>query len=112
MDKFQKPTRIHKNCTMEEKIDRLEKHLKTEVLEVKVNVSQVKESVLKIENALIGSDYNEHKGIVHLLDSVDKRVKILEEKQILADDKIDTLKWFQRGVVGIIFAYITWLITK
>jgi hypothetical protein len=50
--------------------------------------------------------------MVHLLDDIDKRVQTLEDKQILADEFSNNIKWFQRGLLGIIFAYLTWLITK
>lgn len=108
MDEPIKKRRINKDCIMEEKIDRLENHFKV----YKSDVLDISHTVKNIEVALLGSNYNDKKGIVYLLDSLDKRVQTLEDKQILADDRIDTLKWFQRGVIGVIFAYITWLITK
>lgn len=97
-----------KNCIMEEKIDRLEHHFKV----YKVDMVDVKESVRNIESALIGSHLNGHKGMVHLLDSINKRVDDLEDKQLLQEDFTNNIKWFQRGLLGIIFAYLTWLITK
>jgi hypothetical protein len=72
----------------------------------------VKTSVNNIEIALIGSSLNGNKGMVHLLDDIKTRVKDLEEKQILADELASNIKWFQRGVLGILFAYLTYLITK
>jgi O-phosphoseryl-tRNA(Cys) synthetase len=91
-----------------EKIDRLENHFKV----YKEDMIDVRNSVNNIENALIGSSLNGNKGMVHLLDDIKNRVQDLEEKQILADDRLETFKWFQRGVIGIVFAYITWLIKK
>lgn len=91
-----------------EKIDRLEDHFKI----YKSDMVDVKDSVRNIESALIGSNINGNKGIVNLLDSIDVRVQSLEDKQILADEFMRNLKWFQRGVVGVIFAYVTWLLTK
>jgi len=93
---------------MEEKIDRLENHFKV----YKSDMIDVISSVRNIESALIGSSLNGNKGMVSLLDSLDKRVKALEDKQILDADKLDTLKWFQRGLIGIVFSYILWLLTK
>ena len=84
-----------------EKIDRLENHF-----------NEVKDSVRNIESALVGSNVNGNKGIINLLDSIDVRVQSLEDKQILNDEFINNLKWFQRGLIGVIFAYITWLLTK
>ena len=91
-----------------EKIDRLEDHFKI----YKSDMVDVKDSVRNIESALIGSNINGNKGIVNLLDSIDVRVQSLEDKQILADEFMRNLKWFQRGLVGVIFAYVTWLLTK
>jgi hypothetical protein len=91
-----------------EKIDRLENHFQV----YKSDMIDVKDSVKNIEQSLIGSPLNGHKGMVHLLDSIDKRVKDLEEKQILADDRIEKFKWFQRGIIGVVFGYLTWLISK
>lgn len=91
-----------------EKIDRLENHFKV----YKSDMVDVIASVRNIEQSLIGSPLNGHKGIVHLLDSIDKRVKDLEDKQILADDRLEKFKWFQRGLIGVIFGYLTWLISK
>lgn len=107
-EEIPKKKRPTKDCIMEEKIDRLEHHFKV----YKSDMVDISHTVKNIENALVGSNLNGHKGMVHLLDQIDKRVQILEDKQILADDKLDTLKWFQRGLVGIFFAYLTWLITK
>jgi hypothetical protein len=91
-----------------EKIDRLENHFKV----YKSDMVDVINSVNNIENALIGSSLNGNKGIVHLLDDIKNRVKDLEDKQLLTDDFSNNLKWFHRGLVGMLFAYITYLITK
>jgi len=91
-----------------EKIDRLENHFQV----YKTDMVDVKTSVNNIEIALIGTSLNGNKGMVHLLDDIKTRVKDLEEKQILADELASNIKWFQRGVLGILFAYLTYLITK
>ena len=91
-----------------EKIDRLEQHFKI----YKEDMNDVVQSVNNIESALIGSSLTGNKGIVHLLDEIKNRVKDLEDKQILADDRLETFKWFQRGIIGIVFSYITWLIAR
>lgn len=91
-----------------EKIDRLESHFKI----YKDDMVDVKDILKNVEISLIGSNLNGNKGMVHLLDSIDKRVQSLEEKQILTDDFNKSLKWFQRGLIGIFFAYLTWLLTK
>lgn len=91
-----------------EKIDRLESHFKI----YKDDMVDVKDILKNVEISLIGSNLNGNKGMVHLLDSIDKRVQSLEEKQILTDDFNKSLKWFQRGLIGTFFAYLTWLLTK
>lgn len=91
-----------------EKLDILESHFQV----YKTDMVDVKTSVNNIENALIGTNLNGNKGIVHLLDDIKTRVKDLEEKQILADELASNIKWFQRGIIGILFAYLTYLITK
>ena len=91
-----------------EKIDRLEHHFKI----YKEDMNDVVSSVTNIENALIGSALTGNKGMVHLLDEIKNRVKDLEDKQLLARELADSIKWFQRGALGVLFAYITWLITK
>jgi hypothetical protein len=91
-----------------EKIDRLENHFKI----YKEDMSDVVNSVNNIEIALIGSALTGNKGMVHLLDDIKNRVKDLEDKQLLARELSDSIKWFQRGAFGVLFAYITWLITK
>jgi len=91
-----------------EKIDRLENHFSL----YKKDMVDVITSVNNIEMALIGTNINGNKGMVHLLDDIKERVKDLEDKQILADEFNRNIKWFQRGLLGVVFAYLTWLITK
>ena len=46
------------------------------------------------------------------MDDVINSVSNIENKQLLARELADSIKWFQRGALGVLFAYITWLITK
>ena len=91
-----------------ERLDRLDNHFKV----YKSDLIEVRDSVKNIENALIGSNYNGNKGIVHLVSNLHKRLDKIENKQLLNDDFVTNLKWFQRGMIGIVFAYLTWLLTK
>jgi hypothetical protein len=91
-----------------EKIDRLENHFKV----YKSDMNDVINSVNNIEIALIGSTLNGNKGMVHLLDDIKTRVKDLEDKQILSDELTSNLKWFHRGLIGVLFGYITYLIKR
>lgn len=103
-----KPKPNNSSFIVEEKIDRLENHFQV----YKDDMVDVKGSMKNIESALVGSNFNGNKGMVHLLDAIDKRVETLESKQALSDDFMNNLKWFQRGLIGIVFAYLTWLLTK
>lgn len=96
------------NFIVGEKIDRLEAHFK----EFRKDAEIDRDLNRDVRNALIGSNLNGNKGMVHLLDAIDKRVETLESKQALSDDFMNNLKWFQRGLIGIVFAYLTWLLTK
>jgi hypothetical protein len=91
-----------------QRIDRLDNHFSL----YKDDMVEVRTILKDVQISLIGSNLNGNKGIVHLLDDIEKRVKTMEERQILADDFFGKLKWFQRGLIGIIFGYITWLLTK
>jgi hypothetical protein len=91
-----------------EKIDRLENHFQV----YKTDMIDVRNSVNNIEMALIGSNINGNKGIVHLLDDIKNRVQDLEDKQILADELASNIKWFHRGLLGVLFGYITYLIKR
>lgn len=93
---------------LEEKIDKLESHFRI----YKTDVSDMKDSLRDIRHSLIGTEFDGKKGMVFLLDNIDKRVRILEDKQILDDKKSKTLEWFERGVIGIIFVYIGHLLTQ
>lgn len=93
---------------LEEKIDKLESHFRI----YKTDVSDMKDSLRDIKHSLIGTEFDGKKGMVFLLDDINKRVRILEDKQILDDKKSKTLEWFERGVIGVIFAYIGYLLTQ
>jgi len=108
MEQSPKKPKPNNSFVLEEKVDRLENHFKV----YKSDMTDVKDSVKNIESALVGSNFNGNKGMVHLLDAIDKRVESLESKQVLADEYMNNLKWFQRGLIGIVFAYLTWLLTK
>lgn len=91
---------------MEEKIDRLENHFKI----YKTDMQDVKELLKKVEICLVGSDVNANKGIVHLLDAIDKRVDTMEKQHILLKDALENYKWsiraFVAGIIGLFFWWV------
>ena len=91
---------------MEEKIDRLQDHFKI----YKDDMQDVKDVLKKVEICLIGSDINNHKGLVHLLDTIDKRVDTMEKQHILLKDALETYKWSIRAIVlGVVGLFFWWV---
>ena len=54
--------------------------------------------LLNIQSALLGNDFNEKKGIVFIINDVDKRVKEIEKKQNEYEIYLNQFKW----VIGVI----------
>jgi hypothetical protein len=90
---------------LDEKVDRLENHFKI----YKSDMQDVKGILKSVETCLIGSNLNGHKGITHLLDDIDVRVKDIEKKQILHEEAFKNYKWGVRslvvGMCTIIYGY-------
>jgi hypothetical protein len=94
------------NKLMEEKIDRLQDHFKV----YKDDMQDVKDLLKKVEICLVGSDINNHKGLVHLMDAIDSRVDTMEKHHILLKDALDTYKWSARAIVlGIVGLFFWWV---
>jgi len=94
------------NKQMEEKIDRLQDHFKV----YKDDMKDVKDLLKKVEICLVGSDINNHKGLVHLMDAIDCRVDTMEKHHILLKDALDTYKWSARAIVlGIVGLFFWWV---
>ena len=94
------------NKQMEEKIDRLQDHFKV----YKDDMKDVKDLLKKVEICLVGSDINNHKGLVHLMDAIDSRVDTMEKHHILLKDALDTYKWSARAIVlGIVGLFFWWV---
>jgi uncharacterized protein (UPF0335 family) len=91
-----------------EKIDRLENHFKV----YKTDMQDVKDVLKSVETSLVGSNLNGNKGIIHLLDDIDKRVHKIEEKQILYEEAFSNYKWGVRSLILGIGSIIYWLFTK
>ena len=93
---------------MEEKIDRLENHFKI----YKTDNEDLKKTVKNIENALVGSNLNGNKGIVNLLDEVDKRLNEMEKRQIVFEEVFSGFKWSVGTIATGIVTFFIWFFTK
>jgi len=97
---------------LNEKIDSLQHHFTT----YKTDISDLKNTVKELTNALVGSHYNGNKGIVHLVDSVHKRLEAIEDKQPLNDETIKQIKFsvgvFFTAIVGGFVSFLIWIFTN
>jgi len=91
-----------------ERLDRIEQHLKN----LKLNDEKQGELLLKIEDALVGSQMNGNKGIVYLVSDIDARLKVLEQREALNDESIKNIKWLSRAIGTSIIAFFLWFFTK
>ena len=92
----------------DERLDRIEQHLKS----LKVN-DDFQGGVLKsIQSALIGDNFNGNKGLVYLVDDIDARLKVLEQREALNDESIKNIKWLSRAIGTSIIAFFLWFFTK
>ena len=92
----------------DERLDRIEQHLKN----LKLNDEKQGDLLLKIENALVGSQMNGNKGIVYLVSDIDARLKVLEQREALNDESIKNIKWLSRAIGTSIIAFFLWFFTK
>lgn len=91
-----------------ERLDRIEQHLRN----LKVNDDKQGELLINIQNALIGNPMNGNKGVVYMVNDIDNRLKLLEQRQALTDENMKNLKWLTRGVGSAIIAFFLWFFTN
>ena len=91
-----------------ERLDRIEQHLRS----LKLNDEKQGDLLIDIKNTLIGSHLNGNKGLVNLVGELDLRLKEVEKKQALADEKLSTIKWTSRTIGGAIVAFFLWFFTN
>lgn len=91
-----------------ERLDRIEQHLRS----LKLNDEKQGDLLIDIKNTLIGSHLNGNKGLVNLVGELDSRLKEVEKKQALADEKLSTIKWTSRTIGGAIVAFFLWFFTN
>lgn len=94
------------------KIDNLQQHFTV----YKNEISDLKTTVKELTNALVGNHYNGNKGVVHLIDSVNKRLEILEKQQPLNDETMKQIKFsvgvFFTAIVGGFISFLFWIFQK
>jgi len=71
-----------------------ERHYK----ELKGKLETTSDDVTEIKKAILGSDFNEKKGLVYIINDVDRRVKEIEKKQLEYEIYLNQFKW----VIGVI----------
>jgi hypothetical protein len=70
--------------------------------ELKGKLETTSDDVTEIKKAILGSDFNEKKGLVYIINDVDRRVKIIEQKQVEYEIYLNQFKWVI-GVVTTVF---------
>jgi hypothetical protein len=88
--------------SLSEKMDRYEAHR----IELKKDVKTVSDRQNEIVTLLAGSDLNGKKGVLNLIDEIDKRTRELENENKLIQKDMETAKFWGRGTAGILFASI------
>ena len=91
-----------------ERLDSIEQHLRN----LKLNDEKQGDLLIDIKNTLVGSNLNGNKGLVNLVGELDSRLKTVEQKQALADEKLSTIKWTSRTIGGAIVAFFLWFFTN
>ncbi len=68
--------------------------------------------LLNIQTALLGTEFNEKKGMVYILNDIDKRVKKIEDKQNEYDIYVSQGKWALGIVASIIIGFAVFVLKK
>lgn len=88
-------------------IGRIKNHLDL----IKKSNERQSESLSKIENTLIGNNFNGNKGIVFLLNDIDDRVKHLEKSNLERNQSESNLKWAGGFLITGLIGLMVWIIT-
>jgi hypothetical protein len=96
------------NRILEEKVDRLENHFKV----YKSDLSDVKDLTKDIRNLLTGTELTNKKGVIHVLESLEKKVDELEDKQRSIDENMQNVKFVAKGLISAIIGFFLWLFTN
>jgi len=68
--------------------------------------------LLNIQTALLGTEFNEKKGMVFILNDIDKRVKIIERKQGEYDIYVSQGKWALGIVATVLVSFGLYILKK
>jgi len=97
---------------LNEKIDKLQNHFTV----YKTDISDLKDTIKDLKNALVGSHCNGNKGIVHFVENLNKRLEEIENKQPLNDETIKQIKFsvgvFFTAIVGGFVSFLIWIFTN
>lgn len=83
-----------------ERLDRLENHFKV----YKTDMVDVKDSLKEVRMLLGGSQLNGNKGFIRLMETVEGKVDTIEEQVTKMQKDIDSVKFWGRGLAGVLFA--------
>ncbi len=92
--------------TIKADVEKLTRHLSNQE---KINDSNTT-ILLNIQSALLGNDFNEKKGIVYIINDVDKRVKDIEKKQNEYEIYLNQFKWVVGVITSILVAFGVYLL--
>ncbi len=92
--------------TIKADVEKLTRHLSNQE---KINDSNTT-ILLNIQSALLGNDFNEKKGIVYIINDVDKRVKDIEKKQNEYEIYLNQFKWVVGVITSIFVAFGVYLL--
>ena len=76
------------------------------------DMEDVKVLLKSVVTSLVGNELNDNKGIVHLIDAIDKRVIEMEKKNVLYDDAILAYKWGIRSIIAGGIGFIWWFLKR
>lgn len=85
-----------------ERLDRLENHFKV----YKTDMKDVKEELKEVRVLLGGTELNGRKGFVKVMELVEEKVDRLEMKIELMDRDMENVKFWGKGLAGVIFITI------
>lgn len=90
------------------RVDRIEAHLKN----LKEDSEAMSGNIYKITTAIIGNEFTGGIGVIHTLKDITERVAKSEDKIAMLEENLTFSKNIIKTLVGVITAYIVYLITK
>lgn len=90
------------------KVERLENHFQV----YKNDMSDVKDSIKDLKTAIVGNEVNGHKGFLHLINEIDRKVDDMQAKNILLEENMKNVKYISRGFIMGFIGFIFWLFQK